>query len=219
MKVCARCGEQKPLGEFYSRVLPGTGNTSYCGVCKACISAEHMAARRNAARPVHAITCPVCGTEFSWVSTLRDYGRPRYCSDDCRRDVARRYRSKYLASSVRARVDNSVCAVIWAALREKKAGRPWESLVGYTVDDLMAHLERLFAPGMSWDNYGRAGWSIDHIVPRVAFSYSSPDDPDFARCWSLDNLQPLWAEDNRRKCDTLPDGSRGRRLTHAALSM
>jgi len=61
----------------------------------------------------------------------------------------------------------------------------------------MTHLEGLFKPGMSWANHG--AWHIDHIRPRSAFTYSSPTDRDFADCWALSNLQPLWAEENLRK--------------------
>ena len=71
------------------------------------------------------------------------------------------------------------------------------SLLGYSVEELMTHLEGLFKPGMSWANHG--AWHIDHIRPRSAFTYSSPTDRDFADCWALSNLQPLWAEENLRK--------------------
>ena len=85
------------------------------------------------------------------------------------------------------------------SLHGSKAGRRWESLVGYTLADLMRHLEARFQLGMTWENYGKHGWVIDHIVPKSAFHYLTADDPDFKRCWALDNLQPLWFEDNRRK--------------------
>lgn len=83
------------------------------------------------------------------------------------------------------------------AIRAQKAGKKWEALVGYTVSDLMAHLERNFKDGMGWHNYGQ--WQIDHIKPRAAFKYGSYDDPAFRECWALNNLQPLWAEENLKK--------------------
>lgn len=83
------------------------------------------------------------------------------------------------------------------AIREAKAGRRWEAVVGYTLGDLLAHLERQFLPGMSWDNF--RDWEIDHIVPRSAFSFETEDDPEFKACWALTNLRPLWAKANRRK--------------------
>ena len=73
----------------------------------------------------------------------------------------------------------------------------WEILVGYTVEELRAHLESKFTDGMTWRNYGR--WHIDHRMPRCAFSFESPSDKGFKDCWALSNLQPLWAHDNNSK--------------------
>ena len=97
----------------------------------------------------------------------------------------------------RLRLDHRMGVQIQIALRDKKGGRAWESLVGYTLDDLMRHLERQFLPGMSWDNIG--DWHVDHRVPKKAHNYESEDDPDFKACWALTNLQPLWARENISK--------------------
>lgn len=75
-----------------------------------------------------------------------------------------------------------------------KGGRSWQDILGYTADDLRAHLERQFAKGMSWDNYGQ--WHVDHIVPVAEHRYTGVDDPEFMACWALTNLRPLWARDN-----------------------
>lgn len=63
----------------------------------------------------------------------------------------------------------------------------------------MSHLERLFLPGMTWENYGKNGWHIDHKMPKNLFSYDTTDDSQFKECWSLSNLQPLWWRDNISK--------------------
>lgn len=71
------------------------------------------------------------------------------------------------------------------------------NLCGYTIQELKAHLERQFTTGMSWENYGRDGWHVDHIVPRSLFDLS--DERQFRKCWELANLRPLWAKDNKQK--------------------
>lgn len=69
--------------------------------------------------------------------------------------------------------------------------------LGYTLSDLFSHLEKQFLKGMTWENYGKYGWHIDHIVPFSSFDFSDPSQ--FNQCWSLANLRPLWASDNMKK--------------------
>ena len=99
--------------------------------------------------------------------------------------------------SIRQRLNESMSSMIYIALKENKNGHKWEDLVGYSVEDLMAHLESQFKDGMSWDNKGE--WHIDHILPRSQFHFQSYDDTGFKECWGLQNLQPLWATDNLTK--------------------
>lgn len=80
-----------------------------------------------------------------------------------------------------------------------KGGRGWQDILGYTKEDLVAHLEKQFKEGMSWDNYGFYGWHVDHVIPQAMFTYETVDDEDFHKCWALNNLQPLWAEENHSK--------------------
>lgn len=84
------------------------------------------------------------------------------------------------------------------ALAAKKAGRKWEDLVGYSLQDLINHLTLLLGNGMTWENYGEV-WHIDHITPKSWFKYESTDDPKFRECWALSNLQPKLKLDNIRK--------------------
>lgn len=96
------------------------------------------------------------------------------------------------------RVYTSVSTLVRRSLHDRKQGRKWETLVGYTVNELAAHLERQFVRGMTWDNYG-SDWHIDHIVPRASFTFDGAEHPEFRACWALTNLRPLWAEDNLAK--------------------
>ena len=99
------------------------------------------------------------------------------------------------------RIDDSMRSLIRISLRGKKAGRKWETLVDYTIVELMQYLETLFNENMAWDNYG-SYWEIDHIKPRSLFNYETEEDKEFQECWALSNLQPLEASENRRKGNT-----------------
>nr|CAI9751351.1 endonuclease VII [uncultured phage]CAI9752235.1 endonuclease VII [uncultured phage] len=89
---------------------------------------------------------------------------------------------------------NSLCA----SLKENKAGRHWENLVPYTLQQLKEHLEKQFDKNMSWNNMGEY-WEIDHIIPRNLFKYQSEQDEQFQICWSLNNLRPLSMVENRSR--------------------
>lgn len=103
------------------------------------------------------------------------------------------------------RLSHSISGGIRDALKSGKKGHHWETLVGYTLDDLVEHLESLFQEGMSWKNYGRGEdkWHVDHVKPKSSFSFTSFDDPEFKECWALRNLQPLWEPDNLSKGNRL----------------
>jgi hypothetical protein len=80
---------------------------------------------------------------------------------------------------------------------------------GYTVEQLISHLENLFEPWMTWENWGKYDintwddnnsstwtWNIDHIIPISHFEIKSEDDPNIIKCWALSNLRPLSAKQN-----------------------
>jgi hypothetical protein len=88
-------------------------------------------------------------------------------------------------------------------------GMSFLKFVPYTMSEFKFHLESLFEPWMTWDNHGpyKANvwddnnpstwtWSIDHIIPQSDLPYSSMEEKNFKKCWSLSNLRPLNAKRN-----------------------
>jgi 5-methylcytosine-specific restriction endonuclease McrA len=69
--------------------------------------------------------------------------------------------------------------------------------VGYSADELKAHLESHFTSKMGWKNYG-SYWEIDHVIPQAQFEFTSMHDPGFKDCWALKNLRPLSCRKNRQ---------------------
>lgn len=105
-----------------------------------------------------------------------------------------RAKNKRRLATPKGRLDARMRARLGNYFKCRKGSRSWQEKVGYSLDELKAHLERQFVGKMSWDNMGK--WHIDHIVPLSAFSYSSHDDPEFKAAWALCNLRPLWGRDN-----------------------
>lgn len=97
------------------------------------------------------------------------------------------------------KLSKNISNLIWYSLKSGKGGRKWSVLVGYTVNKLKKHLEKQFTEGMTWANYGKDGWTLDHKIPVSVFNFTKPEHIDFKRCWALKNLQPMWAEDNLEK--------------------
>ena len=52
---------------------------------------------------------------------------------------------------------------------------------------------------MSWDNYGRDGWHVDHI--RSCASCDLNDEEQQLVCFNWRNLRPMWAAENISKSD------------------
>lgn len=71
--------------------------------------------------------------------------------------------------------------------------------LGYTVQEFTRHFERCFTKGMTWDAFLSGDIHIDHIRPCASFDMD--DVGQVRECWSLSNLQPLWAKDNLVKSD------------------
>ena len=81
----------------------------------------------------------------------------------------------------------------------KFVSRRLKEVLGCTVTEFKAYLERNFLDGMTWDNKGagKDNWQIDHLKPRSWFNQTDPKQ--FAECWHHSNLQPAWRTHNYRK--------------------
>ena len=87
--------------------------------------------------------------------------------------------------------------------KELKSNRHWETLVDYTINDLIKRLLKTMPSGYDWDDFLRGELHIDHIIPISAFNFNKPEDYDFQRCWALGNLRLLPAKENFKKYNKL----------------
>jgi hypothetical protein len=167
--VCRRCSEPFTLT---------AGKQAQCPACRALPDHKRwtaVAANRSANSRAHY---------------YRDHERTKR-----RQREARERRKADPAFTINERMS----AGVRYSLAAGKQGSSWEALVGYTKDALVAHLEKQFLPGMSWDR--REEFHIDHIIPLASFRFETADDPEFRAAWALSNLRPLWAIDNITKND------------------
>lgn len=92
---------------------------------------------------------------------------------------------------------------IYQVLKENNVekNKHYFDILKYTPEDLIQHLEKQFTGNMTWENYGE--WHVDHKKPITSFNFQEMGDDEFMKCWSLDNLQPLWGEENIRKSNKI----------------
>src|ERR1035437_334902 len=95
----------------------------------------------------------------------------------------------------------------------KEGQKTWDNLP-YTPEELRSHIEALWDHPdnldgngnvqMNWGNHSHYDpnhftWQIDHIIPQSKLLFTGFDQPNFLKCWSLENLRPLEAIKNIRK--------------------
>lgn len=172
-KICSKCNNPKSSDEFRNDKKSPDGKDYWCKKCR------HDYYVSNAAL--------ICYRAI----------KRRQSNPERTRKIKRRWNRMAMKNPL-YRLSNNIRGNMHHALKAKKAGRKWEDLVGYTLQDLINHIEPLLDKIMTWDNYGTE-WHIDHITPKSWFKYTSTNDPQFKACWALNNLQPKLRLDNIRK--------------------
>ncbi len=74
-------------------------------------------------------------------------------------------------------------------------------LIGCDLNFLKEHIEKQFKSGMSWNNWSKYGWHLDHIKPCASFNLTK--DEEQKKCFNFTNLQPLWATENLKKSNKI----------------
>jgi len=204
-KVCSNCGETKDATEFHKRLCSTSGLRSQCKKCEKAqakayyaVNSEKKKAQNKAWREANPEKKKALGK--AW----------REANPEKKKAAAKAYWaanpekvfecSRKRRSTPKGRLNNNMSNGIRASLRNgAKAGRHWEALVNFTIDELKAHIEKLFTPGMTWERFMNGEIHIDHIVPIAVHNFTEPTHEDFIKAWSLKNLQPMWAKENMSK--------------------
>lgn len=230
MKFCRKCQTSKPLTAEYWAPSGQTkdGFQANCRTCQVEYVRQRRAGKITPFTPVMIyqgkwVAQRVCSTCRQTLAAHTDnfYGdrsKGLGLANVCRRCDAERKRSFEAANRETVRERHRLLQrrlrktspkhalkhrITWHlrhALRAKRSVR-WAELVGYTADELKAHIERQFTKGMNWEAYLRGEIHIDHIIPLSSFKFEDERDPEFRAAWALTNLRPLWAAENIRKSD------------------
>lgn len=217
---CKKCHIDRLDSEFTVDKSRLSGVHPYCVYCMRAYGHAYASTHRDEAR----------AKASEWYSKNRDramayYADPkvkahkaeymrRYRKEnrDRKRELGRVYEAQRQATDMNYRLSVTLRKRLGTALRGmQKSGSAVRDL-GCSIPELKEHLEQLFLPGMSWSNWSRVGWHIDHIRPLSSFDLSDPEQ--FKQAVHYTNLQPLWAADNLAKGARVPESPLGTAVCH-----
>lgn len=186
-----------------SAFIDNSGKRRYC--CRKCYNDHYLVLNPTPPQPLVHKNCLCCGQNFS---VVKRHDKKKYCSALCagrqwkddNRDEFREKERIYKRNrplTLPGRLRHSLRSRLNQAIRgNHRTGSAVRDL-GCTIAELKIYLESKFLPGMSWSNWSKTGWHIDHIKPLSLFDLSDPEQLKAACHYT--NLQPLWAHDNLAK--------------------
>jgi hypothetical protein len=218
-KTCTKCGEKKEATTdfFYKQKRGKYGLRADCKVC----SREDQVRRLREKNPpvfefpASKVCTGECGkeymatTEFFFKKEGGKYGLKAMCKTcnnisskhhDNKPETKQRRRKRHKErqqDDLRYKLTKALRSRLYKTVEGNSKSASTLELVGCTLEYLKNHLESQFTDGMSWDNYGKYGWHIDHIIPCASFDLTDPAQQ--RECFHFSNLQPLWAKDNWSK--------------------
>ena len=123
------------------------------------------------------------------------------------REKIMEYRKRYMAEkrkiNPKFNLNCKMSIIIRYSLKGNKNGKHWETLVNFTLKDLIKRLKQTMPKGYTWQDFMEGKLHIDHIVPISAFNFTESKHIDFKRCWALKNLRLLPARENIIKSNKL----------------
>jgi len=150
----------------------------------------------------------MCNKSKNWYEQNKEH-RKQYLKEYREKNIDKIRETKKNYEKIRKATDpiykliSNFRTAIYQVLKENKVQKKghYFDILKYSPENLVGHLESKFKDNMTWDNYGE--WHVDHIKPISSFQITEIGDKEFMSCWSLDNLQPLWNNDNIRKSNKL----------------
>lgn len=195
-KRCNMCKEEKSIEEFTINKAVKGGREHRCRVCKNLT--YRLKWQKN--KEINALKRSERRKKKLEEYRKREAEYRRKYRENNKEAVNKKYREymkQYRKSRPAFRMHKRISYIIKMSLDNRCSSHNIFNKLGYDIEKLMKHLESKFQPGMSWDNYGE--WHIDHIIPQSWLPFNNIEDENFFKCWSLDNLQPLWAKENISK--------------------
>jgi hypothetical protein len=204
-KICSKCGNEKPVEEFYIRKDSKDGYRSDCIEChliqKKIYSKENSQHKRDYMKQ-YRIDNPD-------VIKIWNENNPQYKSDYMKqyridnpekvKEHKSNNRNLRLKNDPQYRLKNNIRRLILLSFSNKGYSKKSKTneILGIDYDGFMKHIESQFTEGMTWENRGL--WELDHKIP-VSLGKT---EEEIIRLNHYSNFQPLWREDNRKKSNKI----------------
>lgn len=186
-------------------------NSRVCRHCKVEVTVENAYISRG--KP--ATVCKPCTSKNrkdyynlnkkAIIKRVSDYQKSnRFYINESRREGTRIYINNRLKNNPLFKLKTSLKNRTYEILHSKgfKKTQKYHEYLGCTTLELKSYNESLFQPGMTWNSHSVNGWHIDHIVPLA----SAKTVEELYKLCHYSNLQPLWADKNRKKSDKIEKG-------------
>jgi len=210
-KKCCSCEEIKDTNEFTKRKASWDGFLARCKLCdKAYKIAYHTAKpdkkkawdkKYKSAIPEKVKARNAQYYRGNW-DTLKE---KRVINEERIKAYRIAYKSRY-NERISQRRRNDINFKMTRNLRTRfhsfvsTKGKKTFNVLGMPCDTFLSWIEFQFVDGMTWDNYGDI-WHLDHILPVSKFDLTNEIDQRV--CFNWTNFQPLYAQDNLSKSNSI----------------
>jgi len=207
-KICTKCGEEKELYLFPKNTIKKDGYSFWCKECKKQYylnNKEEILIKQKKYRDENKEKVKESSKKYRTNNFEKIKKEKKIYYQKNKEKIRERHRNYMrkrrktdkmfkLKDNIRSLIKNSF-------LYSKNWGKTskTQKILGCSFEELKRHLESQFQKGMTWDNYGRNGWHIDHIYPVSR----ARDEQHLLELNHYTNLQPLWAKDNLSKGNRL----------------
>lgn len=200
-RICKRCGELKNYSEFPKNKPSKDG---ILNICKTCTAKSIKLYKLNNSEKVKKAKIEINKRYNDSHREQKNAHNKEYTNNIKHTEEYKKKHSKWNVEYDKKRKGEDPAYKLKLAIRtrismflkDKKVGSSIKSL-GCTLEELVVYMESKFSEGMNWDNYGKMGWHIDHIIPLSSFDLTN--EKEFNKACHYTNLQPLWWYDNLRK--------------------
>jgi hypothetical protein len=200
-KICSKCGNEKPVEEFYKKKDSKDGYRSDCIVCvkeqKKKYNGRYGDRKRKWYDENKELTIQ---RSKEWrESNIEKNRKLNRESDKRRRPLISKYRRERYQLDNLFRLRDGISSLIGNSFRKKGYSKKSKTnqILGVDYKGFMKHIESQFMEGMTWDNRGL--WELDHKIP-VSLGKT---EEEIIKLNHYSNFQPLWREENRKKSNKI----------------